>query len=510
MASSTELFLDDAFIEMSGGVSRRIHAPRKHRRNPVMVPERWWEGDIVLPSATLYDPDEKRFKMWYRTGAEHDKLAARDGHAAYTAYATSADGVNWERPELGLFELTGRGDHSIVLMSEGQDPRDNFTRQGKKAFILSVIPHPRPKDENEKYVCMFFDMKMRGAYLGYSADGLRWRREPEPFWQTPVDAAPWGDDNVKSMIYDRLRERWVMYRRVIPQESERLIAQPGDEDWARPERTMRVMGYADSADLRTWQNHRIILSPDADDPADVEFYGLTCHPYEQVYVGYLWVYHMEPGVRNIDVQLVTSRDGVTFTRCCRREPFIPAGPRDYYDYMVCPGYQAEPLIVDDMVYLYYEACNYAHERPDRNEHCRTTAGLVTFPRDRFAGLESGPPHPCQLVTKPFVVEQPKLLLNAATWLDGYIRAEVMTREWKPVAGFTLDEATAIHGNALAHPVRWRGNDDLGRLAGREVRLKFDMHDARIHALTLEDQDRPLGELPPLRLASGMADAPTDV
>ena len=49
MPSRTELFLDDAFIEMSGGVSRRIHAPRKHRRNPVMVPDRWWEGDIVLP-----------------------------------------------------------------------------------------------------------------------------------------------------------------------------------------------------------------------------------------------------------------------------------------------------------------------------------------------------------------------------------------------------------------------------------------------------------------------------
>ncbi|HWB96764.1 MAG TPA: hypothetical protein VG672_08685, partial [Bryobacteraceae bacterium] len=45
----TELFLDDEFLEMTASVTRRIHPPTKHRLNPVLRPEQWWEGDCVMP-----------------------------------------------------------------------------------------------------------------------------------------------------------------------------------------------------------------------------------------------------------------------------------------------------------------------------------------------------------------------------------------------------------------------------------------------------------------------------
>ena len=293
MPSKTELFLDDELLEMTASVTRRIHQPVKHRLNPVLRPEHWWEGDHLLPIATLYDPEEKLFKSWYRTGPLKDPEKI-DGHASYTAYATSTDAVHWEKPHLGALELAGRRDHNVVLVSAGEHPNPHFSRQGKKAFIRSVVRHPNPRDEREKYVCMFFDQRYNGAYLGYSADGIHWQGEPEPFWRTLVDAAGWGDDTLMSLIYDTFKQRWGVYRRVNPQESERLVAQPGDEDWPRPDRGMRVMAYADSPDLKHWENHQLILVPDADDPADIEFYGLTCYNYAQVYVGYLWVYHMAP------------------------------------------------------------------------------------------------------------------------------------------------------------------------------------------------------------------------
>ena len=127
---------------------------------------------------------------------------------------------------------------------------------------------------------------------------------------------------------------------------------------------MRVMGYADSADLKHWENHRMIMVPDADDPADVEFYGLTCYNYAQVYVGYLWVYHMAPENETVDIQLVTSRDGTHFARCCRRETFIPNGPPEHYDHMITVGDQPEPIVLDDQVYIYYQACNHKHSAAD--------------------------------------------------------------------------------------------------------------------------------------------------
>lgn len=505
----TELFLDDEALEMTASVTRKIHPPTKHPLNPIIQPEQWWEGDLVWPMTTLYDADEKLFKMWYRTGPVVHRGRLLDGHASYTAYATSTDGVHWEKPILGVLELAGRKDHNVVMISDGVEPR--YREQGKKTFMLSVVRHPNPRSENEKYVGLYFDLNKQGIYLGYSADGIRWRKQPEPFWQTLCDVAGWGDDSLVCLIYDTLKRRWVLYRRVNPQESEHLVAQPGDETFPSPDRGMRVMSYADSADLKHWENHQIILSPDADDPADVEFYGLTCYNYAQVYVGYLWIYHMGPEREDHDIQLTTSRDGIHFTRCCRREVFIPNGPYNYYDYMITTGNQAEPAIVNDQVYLFYGAANYKHTAADLSRpNSRKVGGLLTFPRDRFVSLETGVPQPCRVVTKPFVVEQPKVFLNAATWGSGTIEVEVLTREWRSIAGFTAKESNVIKGNALNHPVRWKGNPDLGGLVGKEVRLKLNMSDARVHAMYFETKDRPLKNLPPLSAAgSSHAELPLE-
>src|SRR5689334_19213202 len=115
MASQTELFLDDHLIEMAASVTRRIHRPHKHLLNPVIRPEAWWEANDMIPYATLYDEDEKLFKMWCRCGSDDPKRWV-DGNAAFTAYYTSKDGVHWERPKLGMFDFNGRQDHNVVFV----------------------------------------------------------------------------------------------------------------------------------------------------------------------------------------------------------------------------------------------------------------------------------------------------------------------------------------------------------------------------------------------------------
>src|SRR5579863_2260284 len=65
----TELFLDNHLIEVTPGVSRRLHPPRKYVLNPVVRRDRWWEGDFLQPYTTMYDEEEKLFKMWARTGS---------------------------------------------------------------------------------------------------------------------------------------------------------------------------------------------------------------------------------------------------------------------------------------------------------------------------------------------------------------------------------------------------------------------------------------------------------
>ena len=487
MSSKTELFLDNTMIEMSPGVSRRLHPAEKHLLNPIVRPDHWWEGNQMLPYATIYDEEEKLFKMWLRCGSDA-KSRHVGGHAAYMTYLTSTDGVHWERPELGVMDFAGRRDHNVIFTggeTHYQQP------QGRKGFIVSVIKHPDPRNKSEKFIGLTTLMPDTGARVCTSPDGIHWSYEDAPFWQTPIDFSSWGDDAIMQMLYDKAKQKWVVYRRVIPEESERLVAVESDGKWEQVDRYYRVFAYTESDDLKAWKNFRMLLSMDADDPPDTELYHFSCYNYGHVYVGYMSVFHLRHP-QPIDIQLATSRDGINWTRVCRGEAFIPSGPLGYYDFMAMAGSQAEPIIVDDTVYLYYEAVNFPHDCiPHPEKGHGTAVALATFKRDRFASLETGGPDPCRLVTRPFTVEHPKLFLNAATWGQGSIRVEALTRDWKPIPGFTEQEAYDTRGDALDHPVRWKDNADLGRLLGKEIRLKFYMTRARIHAMTLSDEDRNL-------------------
>jgi hypothetical protein len=300
------------------------------------------------------------------------------------------------------------------------------------------------------------------------------------------------------MFYDKSKRTWALYRRIIPQFSDRMIANASDQERQAVDRYYRSYAYAESDDLRTWKNHRFILSMDPDDPPDTELYQFACHKIGTAYVGYMSVYHLQQP-QPLDIQLATSRDGVHFTRVCRGQPFIPHGPLGYYDYMAMACSQPEPIIVNDTVYIYYAAANFPHDadvaRTDP-ETLNVGAALATFKRDRFASLETSDRDagPCRVITRPFTVRHSKLFLNAASWSRGAIRVEALTPDWQPIPGFSEPEARTIQGDALDHRLRWNRHDDVRTLLGRKIRLKFYMTRARIHALTMSNAERKLGAL----------------
>ena len=507
----TELFLDNQMIEATPGVSRRLYPARKHLLNPVIRCDRWCDGDYMEPYTTMYDEEEKLFKMWARAGSD-SKGGYVGGNAAFMLYFTSTDGVRWNRPDLGVMEIAGRRDHNIVFASDavlkaptalsyGPDkfvvPSTAMTPQGKKAFFWGVNKHPNPRDASEKYIAAaIVQDQRRGAHIVTSPDGVRWSCAASPFWQTPHDVSSKGDDCLMHLFFDEAKRKWAIYRRIIPEFSERMIANDGDRNRPAVDRYNRSYAYAESEDLKEWKNHQFILAMDADDPADTELYQFACHKFGATYVGYMSIFHLRRP-QPIDVHLATSRDGIHFTRVCRGTPLIASGTLGYYDYMAMACSQPRPIVVNNTIYIYYAALNFPHDA-DPSDSSLQAGGvaLATLKRDRFASLETGVPDagPCRLMTRPFVVRHPRLYLNAATWMKGSIRVEVLTRDWQPIPGFTEPEAKGIQGDALDHPVRWSNRADLGALVGQEVRLKFYMTRARIHAMTMSDAERPLAEV----------------
>jgi len=211
------------------------------------------------------------------------------------------------------------------------------------------------------------------------------------------------------IFFDDTKQKWALYRRIVPEFSERMIANDSDRERPGVDRYYRSYSYAESEDLKEWKNHQFILAMDADDPADTELYQFACHKFGATYVGYMSVYYLRHP-QPIDIHLATSRDGIHFTRVCRGTPFIPSGPLGYYDYMAMACSQPKPIVVHDTVYLYYAAFNSPHDADRSGDSSFYTGGaaLATFKRDRFASLETGiaDAGPCRVITKPFVLGMP--------------------------------------------------------------------------------------------------------
>lgn len=162
------------------------------------------------------------------------------------------------------------------------------------------------------------------------------------------------------LLFDEAKQKWVIYRRIIPEFSERMIANDSDRERPPIDRYNRSYAYAESDDLREWKQHRFILAMDADDPADTELYQFGCHKFGATYVGYASIFYLRHP-QPIDIHLATSRDGIRFTRVCRGTPFIPHGPLGYYDFMAMACSQPRPIVVNDTIYIYYAALNFPHD-----------------------------------------------------------------------------------------------------------------------------------------------------
>ena len=82
----------------------------------------------------------------------------------------------------------------------------------------------------------------------------------------------------------------------------------------------------------------------------------------------------------------------------------------------------------------------------------------------------------------------RLELNLATSAAGEILVELRDAEGKAIEGFTFDDAVPTIGNEIAKTVRWKGDPDLGALAGRPVRIAFRLVDADLFAFRFADDD----------------------
>ena len=459
-----QLFLDNEIVEGMWGLKRTYFPATKHAANPILCGEHPWEQGGVRLWGTVRR-EEDLFRMWYQGQGEK---------SSFTCYATSTDGLHWERPSLGIIEFGGSKENNIVFRGDG------------RSSGICVVRDDKEPDPKRRFKMAFTGRG--GVGLCFSPDGLHWTMQ-EDF---PIHHG--HNDTLKTLLRDTRNEKWLMFAR--------------PETFAGP--TKRVVALTESENGEDWTEFSTVILPDELDPP--EFYYMSPFAYEGMYVGLLGPYWNATS-SSIDAQLVTSRDAYHWERRLHREPFIGLGDLGAFDSHII-WVSTGPVRVEDELWFYYSGFDGRH---DWRGH-RASVGLAKLRIDGFACLDAtdpatmgeavaaarvdlpaagGPvieetiwPDEGVMITRPFVWEGDRLEINA--WAPrGTIRVEVIDATTPPVGvrpahgsaieGTGLEACDAFSGDAVAHVCSWQRRNDLTALQGRPVRLKFVLRAARLFA-----------------------------
>jgi hypothetical protein len=437
-----QLFVDDFLID-STTLRRTFHKPVYHAANPVLQPDRRWEvldpttnSEAVSPTAMVYsdgvfwDPELRLFRMWYM-----------GGYTGVTCCATSADGVSWDKPDLGIVAGT-----NIVV----DEPRDSST-----VWRDTADPDPARRFKLAKFCCN----QGTPLRLFASADGLRWR---------PVgESGPTGDRT--TVFYNPFRKRWIYSLR------SNLRLQSG-----RYRRYWEASRFEDAK----WSEGQPVqwVSVDRLDPRrdgmleQPELYALDCVAYESVLLGLFTIWrgdpHDRPKLNEIFVGF--SRDGFHWARP-DRTPFLPLSDRQGgWNWGNLQSAGGCCLVAGDRLLFYVSGRAGV---PGTMLSGRCTTGLATLRRDGFCAMSAGAAT-ATLTTRPLRFSGSSLFVNAAA-ADGELRVEVLDRRGRAVDGFTADACIPVSSDTTRAAVRWRDRADLGRVRGEPVRLRFHLRRASL-------------------------------
>lgn len=456
-----QLLVDD-FLVAETDLRRVWHTPDYHPASPVLRPDRTWERQgrpsaMVFSDGVWYDPQARLFKLWY-TAPEHTG----------TCYAVSQDGIHWEKPDLDIKPGT-----NLVL----EAPRDSVT----------VWLDHEERDPQQRYKLMRAhgaDGKWRVAHH-VSADGMHWSdivAESGPSWdRTTVFWNPFrrkwvysvrGHEfsrgtNFRVRLYHE-HDDWVLAAR-WQMESDRLA----EGEWADGEPVVWV--GADRLDLRHPDPAFAHVPP--------ELYNLDAVAYESILLGLFTIWQ---GPSNEDCQrlgiekrnqvfLGVSRDGFHWDRPNRRAFLaVDAERPDAWNRGNVQSAGGGCLVVGDKLYFYCSGRSYGDGVIAANQ-----TGLALLRRDGFASLDAGTGGG-QMVTHPLRFRGSQLFVNVDAQ-QGELRAELLDAEGHVVPGFSLDRCIPVSVDTTIHMVEWQGAPDLATVAGRPLRIRFHLINAKLFA-----------------------------
>lgn len=457
----TTLFaFDNVSIPHTQNLKIEMRQPERFAGNPVV--RRGEPGTVDAHGVQFYGSiikDGGRYRMWYVAFDDQVEHAVKSERWR-AAYAESADGVTWVKPELGLVEFRGSKKNNLVDVG------------GAWGFVnLKVIKDEADPDASRRYKMVthvYFRHNTRlGTLLPFvSADGLIWQPVKEV---KPVKGELRKQDLLVPGFH--LEPACGLYQWDGQYYLTAQNAMPHTHHYQG-----RVVRLHRSADFVNWSSTSTLafvrsaqheyLGVGKSREGEQNHEGIAVWPRGNVLLGVYGRWHgaAEWSGVSVDLGLVLSNDGQQFREPKHEWMMLERGKDGEWDQGgIIQGQGFENI--GEKTFVYYGSWD---PRPTGGpEVKRGGVGIASWPRDRLGDLVFDPSAEglgdyqmpqttAEFVTASLSIKNPRLFVNA----DGLsshavLRLELLDHLERPVPGYCGENAVSVRNSGFQTPVEWK-------------------------------------------------------
>lgn len=430
VSSVKHLLLDSRIVGNVTDAALVLGSVTKHQSNPLFVMDKPWEITVnnLYPNV-IFDEKDRLYRCWY--------LVYGSGRYDGLCYAESEDGIRWRKPSLGLVDFGGSTENNLVCL-EG-------------AHGVGILLDRREVDPARRFK-MFFNIigsdRQHGPMgVRFSSDGIHWSKA------SPCPEIQARGDTHNNAFWAPTLSRYVGITRTIRKESGKAI---------------RQVAWTSSEDFLKWSKCKVILEGTE---AHLQTYSMPVFHYAGVYVGLPAI--LDAKTRRVQTELAWSPDTVNWHRICPGTPIIPNAPTEGgYDWGMVFGAVC-PILQKDKVLLCYAGGRLPHRGKYDAGLC-----LATLRPDGFAGYEPKEKSTLGLITtKPVTCTGSRLTISADA-NGGQVRVVLVDAE-----GQSVKRSEPVRSDVTDAVVAWQGKPDLAEHVGKEIRLRFELKNARIYSFS---------------------------
>ena len=455
-----ELFVDNTMIDRMDGVRLKLQEP-KPGGIAIEYDDPWARSGVY--NTVIKDGD--LYRLYYKGTA---KPGSDDAEGQCTAYAESSDGVHWEKPDLGVYEVQGTRSNNVVQFGDGPTSAN---------FCPFIDARPGvPSSERYKAVA---GTKTTGLVVFHSDDAIHWNRADQPPIQPPTAPETLYDSQNVAFWSDH-ESCYCCYFRVYV-DGVRTIARITSTDflsWSEP--VLMSFGNTPLEHLYINQTHPYFRAPHIYVALSARFMKGRKVLSDEEGADFKITYHRGVGYWQDCAEgvFMSSRGGNRYHRTFM-EGFVRPGPdrRNWSSRCNYPGLGVVPTGEDEMSFYV------------KRHNQQPTAHLerLVLRTDGFSSANA-PFSEGEIVTKPFTFRGDELEINYSTGAAGHVFVELQDEAGDPFRGYSESESEQIIGDEIEHVVNWNDSSGLSELAGRTVRLRFAMKDADLFSFRFRESD----------------------